>query len=162
MNIADWILLAILLVSSLIGLYRGLVKEVLSLIVWIAALLIALLFQDNMAAVLQPMIDSASLRAILAFVLLLIATLIVGTLCIKLFEALVQASGLSGLNRLLGMLFGLGRGVVLIVALIIVIPLTTSMQQTHWWQGSQLMPYFVDIEHYLQQKVARYEDDTTS
>ena len=83
MNGADWIIVAVLSASGLLSLWRGFVKEAISLVVWIAAFGIGIAFSPKLSVLLAGSIDSLendSLRLILAFILLFIGTLIVGGL----------------------------------------------------------------------------------
>ena len=102
MNWADWVIVAIVTVSSLISVLRGFVKEAISLAIWALAFFIAVVFHERLAIVLQGTIASASLRYLLAFSGLFVATLVVGSLVKLLVSELVRMTGLSGADRLLG------------------------------------------------------------
>ncbi len=149
MNWADWVILAVIVVSSLISLKRGFVKEALSLATWIAAFVVARLFTDNMSALLAGYIDTPSARVVAAFVLLFVATLFAGALINNLIGLLVRATGLSGTDRVLGMVFGIARGGVLVVVLVALLGLTPVIQD-RWWQQSTLIPHFAVMEEWTQ------------
>ncbi|MBR9912066.1 MAG: CvpA family protein [Gammaproteobacteria bacterium] len=146
MNWADWIIIGILAISCLIGLKRGLVKEAMSLLCWIAAFLIAWTFHKSLATLLGNLIDTASVRHLVAFAGLFIATLIVGALVNYLIGELIRITGLSGTDRLLGMVFGLARGGAVVLALVLLVPMIIPVQQDSWWQQSQVIPHFVAME----------------
>lgn len=148
MNWADWIIVAVIGISGLISLKRGFVKEALSLVVWIAAFVVAIAFHDRLATLLTEQVSAPSLRAMLAFAILFIATLIIGALVNALLSALVQATGLSGTDRVLGMVFGFARGALVILALVVVIPMLLPVQQDAWWQQSRIIPHFALMDEW--------------
>lgn len=145
MNWADWTILAIVGISGLFSIKRGFVKEALSLVTWVTAFIIARLFTDALATVLENYIQTPSFRIASAFSILFIMTLIVGALVSNLVGLLVQATGLSGTDRILGMGFGLARGALLVVIIVALLGGTPAVQDA-WWQGSQLIPHFVLME----------------
>jgi membrane protein required for colicin V production len=146
MNWADWTILGILVLSALISLKRGFVKEALSLATWVAAVIIAILFSDRLAILLIDQIETPSIRELVAFALLFIATLLVGAMVGYVIGALVRITGLSGTDRLLGMLFGLARGFVVVMALLIFLPQILPLEQDQWWHESLLIPHFLEFE----------------
>ena len=148
----DWIITAIIIVSALISLKRGFFKEVLSLVTWIAALFIAWSFGGSLSLYLNDFIETPSLRLIAGSVLLFIATLLVGGLVNKIFATLVQATGLTGTDRLLGMVFGALRGcllVILLVGLMSFAPLENDLA----WKNSVLLPHFIMLADWSKQTV---------
>src|SRR5690606_18157989 len=96
MNWADWTIVFILVLSSLISIKRGFVKEALSLATWILAVIIALLFSERLAVLLADSITTPSVREVVAFAILFIATLLVGAMVNYLIGELVRITGLSG------------------------------------------------------------------
>jgi len=146
MNIADWLIVFIVSLSCVISLWRGFVKEALSLLVWAAAFFVAMTFGDSMNALLSNSISTPSLRQMAAFGLLFILTLIVGSLVNNLVAALVKMTGLSGTDRLLGTVFGAVRGVILVVAALILLPPLLHIDQDNWWKESSLIPKFLILE----------------
>ncbi|GGX74402.1 CvpA family protein [Saccharospirillum salsuginis] len=138
----DWIILLILLVSSLISIKRGFTKEALSLASWIIALVIARLFSDKLAVVMADLIESPAWRYTAAFAILFVATLIVGALINHLLGEFVRMTGLTGTDRALGMVFGLLRGLVIVVA---VLALGRLFALDQFWQDSLFVPYFEPV-----------------
>jgi membrane protein required for colicin V production len=146
LNWADWTILAILAVSCLISLVRGFVREALSLLVWGLASFVAITFHERLDAVFARWISTPSIRSLLAFVVLFVITLIIGSLITRLLHSLVEVSGLGGLDRLLGMVFGAARGLLLVLALVILLPILLPVQKDSWWQQSKLIPHFEAME----------------
>ncbi len=145
MNWADWTIIAIIAISSLFSLKRGFVKEALSLVTWVAALIVARLFSASMETILQPYLETPSLRLISAFAILFIVTLIVGALVSQLIGMLVAATGLSGTDRVLGVGFGAARGFLLAVVLVALAGMTPAIND-FWWRESKLIPHLVLME----------------
>ncbi|MCV6622666.1 MAG: CvpA family protein [Cellvibrionaceae bacterium] len=143
---ADWLILGIIGASALVGLIRGLVKEALSLVNLAAAFLVAMSFKAQLAPMLGGWLSTPSLRELAAFAILFLFTLIAGSLLNYLLGQLVRATGLSGTDRLLGVLFGALRGVAIVLAMIIIIPKILPVEQDPWWQASAMIKYFKGME----------------
>lgn len=146
MSALDWILLAVLGVSILLGMWRGLVRETVSLAGWIAGFWIA---QDQAPWVGQwlPLQGSSEmLRYLVGFVTVFVAVLILSVLLGWLVSKLVSAVGLGLLDRLLGGVFGGLRGGVLLLTLSVVMSMT-PMQSAPWWTES---PVARSLVHGLQ------------
>ncbi len=144
----DYVIIGIILVSALISLVRGFVREAVSLLVWVAAFGLAWLWFRDLAVHLAQWVETPSLQLGLAFALIVIGALILGGIFGFLLGQLVDASGLSGTDRLLGMLFGGARGAVL-VAIIVLLGGLTPFPQDPWWQSSQLIPHFQALAQWL-------------
>ncbi|MFB8829362.1 CvpA family protein [Azotobacter sp. CWF10] len=140
----DWAIIAIVAVSSLISLTRGFVKEALSLVTWIIAGVIAWMFGGALSQHLVGYIATPSLQVIAACAILFVATLLVGALVNFLIGELVRVTGLSGTDRVLGMVFGAARGGLLVVLLVGLLSLA-PVQQDPWWQQSVLLPHFLIV-----------------
>ncbi|RYF60974.1 MAG: CvpA family protein [Comamonadaceae bacterium] len=131
----DWVVLAVLLASALLGLWRGLVYEVLSLLNWIAAFVAAQVFAPAAAAWLPMGEAGESLRYAAGFVLVFIASVFAGGLVAWLVKKMVEAVGLRPVDRALGGLFGLVRGAVVVLVLAVVVHLT-GLKDGAWWTES--------------------------
>lgn len=145
-NWADWTIVAIIGVSCAFSLLRGFVKEALSLAAWLLATFVAIAFHERLAAVLARWIQTPSLQLILAFAALFVATLLLGALINKLLGTLVAASGLGGVDRLLGTVFGLARGLLIVMAIVIWLPMVMPVKSDPWWSASALIPHFESSE----------------
>jgi membrane protein required for colicin V production len=146
-NWADWSILAIISLSSLFSLKRGFVKEALSLVTWVAAFIIARTFNPNLQTLLVDLIDTVVFRAVAAFALLFIGTLIVGAIINNLIGLLVKITGLSTTDRLLGVIFGVARGVIIVVVTIALLRVTPVAEDT-WWQESVMITKLQVLEQW--------------
>lgn len=148
MNWVDYIILGTIALSALVGIARGLIREVLSLGTWIAALVIAWLFHPPLADLLTSQLAHPLMRQAAAFIGLVIVTLIAGSILGAILTALIDKVGLSALNRLLGMLFGGARGVV-IIAMAVYLAALTPLPSDPVWTGSLLIADFQAIGQWL-------------
>ena len=146
MNWADWTIVGILVVSSLISLKRGFVREALSLANWVLAFIIAMTFHEQLASLLDERITVPSVRLMTAFGVLFAATLIVGAMVNYLIAELVRMTGLSGTDRMLGMIFGLLRGFIIIMAILIFLPGLVPIHEDPWWADSLIIPNLLEFE----------------
>lgn len=146
----DYFILAVVVLSALISLMRGFVKEAISLGTWILAFWAALTFADALAGWFSGSIQTPTVRFIFAFAILFVAVLILGALLNHLVSALVDKTGLSGTDRLIGAVFGFGRGLVLVAALVLVAGLT-RLPEAHVWRQSQFLPYVEPVAVWLRQ-----------
>jgi membrane protein required for colicin V production len=135
MTLFDYGVLAILLMSIVVSVLRGLVREILSLIGWIAAFTVASLFAGDMAKLLAPTLDPHGLGLIAGFLLLLVGMALVMAIISWGIMKAVAAAGMTLADRGLGGLFGLGRGLVIVAAAAMVCGLTPIPQQAFWKQA---------------------------
>ena len=148
LNQIDTAIIIVVAISSAFGLWRGLVKELLSLLSWIAALLVARVYGEALARLLVNMIESESIRYVTAFVLLFVMVIMIGTLINHFVAKLLTVTGLKFFDRLLGVVFGLARGTVIVLVILFI--LNVFVSETEWWQESTLIPYgMVMIEESL-------------
>ena len=151
---ADIGIASIIAISGLISLVRGFVKEAMSLIVWVLAYVIAMTFSERLSELLVNVIELASLRQLAAWGGLFVATLLVGAMINFLLGKLVSSTGLGGTDRTLGLVFGVFRGLLIILAIVIMLPQTIPVDQDSWWQESTLIPYFQGFEDWGRNAVA--------
>lgn len=145
----DWLFVALLLVSMLIGAWRGLVYELLSVLGWVLSFFLAQWFGADVAALL-PM-DSASdgLRNAAGFALVFVVTVFACGLVAWMGKKLVNALGLRPVDRSLGAAFGALRGLILLLAVAVVAGLT-PLHQSPWWQESRAAPLLGQLLRGLQ------------
>lgn len=147
-NWLDYVILVVISLSALVSLTRGFVREALSLASWGIAFLIALKFSEPLSIYLSAYIRSPTFRIPAAFGALLVVVLIIGGIINRLICSLVAKTGLGSTDRVLGIFFGAGRGVILVAALLLMLQLT-PMPKEALWQESLLVPYFSPVENWL-------------
>jgi len=149
MNLADVIIFGVIAVSAFMSLWRGFIREAISLVSWAAAFVVARTFGPMVDDLLVGSIDMPSLRAAVAFVLLFVLTLTVGAVVGKLIRVFVHATGLTSTDRILGMVFGGLRGVLIVSVLVILF--RPMLEKDQWWQESVLLPHFVSLEDWTRE-----------
>jgi len=132
----DWILLGVLLFSMVLGAWRGLVYEVLSVLGWAVSFYVAQWAAPQVVTLLPLQSASAPVRYAAAFVLIFIAAVFAAGLLAFLLKKLVEAIGLRPVDRTLGAAFGLMRGLILLLAATVVMDMT-ALRSSNWWQESQ-------------------------
>jgi membrane protein required for colicin V production len=159
MNMADWTIAAITLLSAVVGFYRGFIRETLSLISWILAFWAAFSFAHYASAYLVAYIASPQLRIVAAFAILFVVTLLLLSAISYLLYRLLLVSGIKGTDRVLGGLFGVVRAVVLVSVILLLGRLTAYPQET-WWRQSllirQLNPVVVFFYGLLPPDIAKH------
>lgn len=132
MTIFDYLVLFVLVCSVLISLLRGLMREILSLASWVAAFLIANAYGEALATLLPDAIPGTTTRLIVAFVALFIGVRLLMALLAMAIDAVIRAAGLTLADRGLGGLFGLARGLILVLAAVLLCGLTSIPKQPFW------------------------------
>ncbi len=159
MAAVDWILLAVLVLSLVLGAWRGLVYEVLSVLGWVVAFFVAQWFAPEVAARLPIQSASNPVRYAAAFVLVFIVAVFAAGLLAFLLKKLVEAVGLRPVDRVMGAGFGLLRGLILLLAATVVIDMT-GLKTTEWWRESRgaamLMATLKGLQPVLPEKFAKY------
>ncbi len=131
----DWIFGAVLLASMLLGAWRGLVYEVLSLISWVAAFVLAQWLALDAAQYLPMSGSSDMLRYAAGFVLVFVATVLFGSLVAVVVKKLTSAVGLRPVDRALGAVFGSIRGVLLLLVITVVVGMTPLKSSAAWQES---------------------------
>ena len=148
----DYVIIGIIFISALIGLFRGLVKEAFSLGTWIVSIIIAIRFSQPFSVYLVDYIDVPSARIAVAFIVLLLLTLILGAMLSFLVSQIVDKTGLTGTDRFAGLLFGIARGMVVMAVLVLLAGLT-PLPQDPWWVESSLIGPFQDLSVWLRELI---------
>ena len=132
MTAFDYVVLTVLAASIVIGLLRGFAREILSLAAWLVAFVIANRYGPEMAALLPDALQGAVVRLVAGFVILFVGTLLVASLVNTAIAHIITASGLKPVDRGLGGLFGLARGVVIVITAVILAGMTDLPRQPVW------------------------------
>lgn len=154
MTPVDIAIVALIALSALLSLMRGAVREVISLAAWVAAFAVALMYADALARHFAGYIHVPWLRYVLSFLLLLIGAVLLASLAGKLLATAVKSSGLGWTDRLLGVVFGVVRGLIVIAVLTVLVG-TMPVRQEAWWKQSRLLPYFSGATQKLMAEVPR-------
>jgi membrane protein required for colicin V production len=144
MTAIDLGLCAAAVLSAVIGLYRGLIREMLSLVTWLAAFVAALLLAEHVAQFLFAGVERRTIGLALGFTVVFVGTLFAGAIVQRLIARLIAGTGLTGTDRILGFLFGGARGALaVLIALVAFRPFVSGYG---WWQNSALIPWLLHFE----------------
>ena len=145
----DLAVLAVIVLSAFISFMRGFFREAVSLTMWVMAILITLTFTAQFSTLLPDTIETPAARASISAMVLFFGTLAIGTIISWLFQRIVDSASLTKIDRFAGVAFGLGRGCIMIILLVLAAHLTPAMKQEVWWRESATMPYFEKAARYL-------------
>jgi membrane protein required for colicin V production len=134
--VVDWIFLGTLVLSMVVGAWRGLVFEMISVGSWIAAFVLAQWFAPAVAHWLPMSSDNEALRYGIGFLMVFVGTVFAGGLIAFVVKKVLAAVGLSPADRMLGAIFGVVRGVVILLALTLIVGMT-PLKSSPWWQEAQ-------------------------
>lgn len=141
MNWVDFTIIGIIIFSAVVSLVRGFVKEALSLVSWICAFFVASQYYTYISGYFTYFRDEL-IRNATAIAILFIATLLVCAVINYIISELVQKTGLSGTDRVIGIFFGILRGILLTAAVLFVVDAFTPLAKSDAWQESTLIPHF--------------------
>lgn len=144
----DIVIIGLVLISALISLARGFVREAFSLAVWVLAFWVSWSFFRDLEVPLRAWVGSPTARLGIAFAILMIVTLVAGGLVNYLIIQLVERTGMSGTDRFIGMVFGAARGILLVAVLVLLAGLT-PIPGEGWWLQSSLVGYFEELAFWL-------------
>jgi membrane protein required for colicin V production len=155
-NNADWLVVALVAVSTVASLWRGFVREAISLAAWVVAFLVATMFGPALETLLAGGIENPQIRQLSAFLLLFVCTLLVCSLLGYLLSQLLKITGLGLVDRILGMAFGLVRGGVVVLALLLLVKLVLERGGSYpaWYQQSVLIPHLLLMENWARDTTA--------
>ena len=166
MSLIDILIILVLFASLILGFFRGFVKELMSLMAWVFAFFVAYYFSSSVAIVL-PFDAEVSIKYVTSFVLIFIFVLIISSILIKFISAFVHKIGLGASNIILGGLFGILRGVIIVYLLIFVIEKTSFAEDAAWQQSNSIVLIKLVVEKtfpYLPQdwlNNVKYEENST-
>ncbi len=154
----DIAIVFIVAASGVISMIRGFVKEAMALVIWLSAFVVAMSFKEVVAELLANVIVLASIRQLAAWGILFVGTLLIGAMVNFLLGKLVSSTGLSGTDRTLGLVFGVFRGLLVVLALVIIVPKALPVDQDFWWTASSLIPLFQSFEEVGREAAAAFSD----
>ncbi|MCP3680918.1 MAG: CvpA family protein [Gammaproteobacteria bacterium] len=152
LNVLDYVLLAIAFLSLLVGLKRGFVREVMSLLIWVVALIVAVMFTGALAHKMSAYFHPQWIAEFVSFIILLVVVLIVGKIVGGLLTGAIGHIGMGPVNHLLGAILGLLRGAI-IAALIVFILSHTFWEESKWFKGSQFAHRLLAVTHWSYREV---------
>jgi len=155
-NAVDWTIITVLSLSILLSLWRGFVREAVSLAGWIAAFFIANMFVGAMEVVLTQWISNVTGRYVAAFAILFVATLVMANVLGALGKQVVRVTGLSLLDRLLGTAFGFARGIIIVLVTVYLLKQLAPPQNLKWLDQAQLMPHVDMLGQWVELLFSRY------
>jgi membrane protein required for colicin V production len=144
----DYVISFLVVVSALFGLIRGLVKEVFALLMWISAIGVGFYYCRDFAILFQSLSPLPPVQTMLAFAALFFSTLVLGGLIGFILNHMVEKTGLTFIDRILGMAFGFLRGAVLISLLVLSAGVTPAPEKS-WWKQAVLIPPFQSFAIWL-------------
>ena len=144
----DYVVIAAILVSAVVGVARGFLREVIAVVAWVIALFVAWHFSDLIAPHLGGLLAGSQVRPWAARVIIVALVLLLGAAVGAMLGHYVRLSIFSGMDRLLGFVFGVVRGFVLLGVFVILGQLL-RLQDEHWWRSSLLIPYGESIANGL-------------
>ena len=143
MNELDIAILLVTALSCVVGFWRGFVKEILALVTWIAALLIAWAGSDHLSGLMANIIENDSVRDISAFALIFIMVVLLGSVLSRVLAKLLIITRLRFFDSFLGGMFGIARGLIIVLVSMLISSIFIS--ETEQWQQSILIPYGLPV-----------------
>ena len=149
LNWVDWLVIAVVLFSTALSLWRGFVREALSLGAWILAFIAAGLFAEPLAVQMSGLIDNVTGRFVAAYVCIFVGVLVCGTAVIYVMGKVVRVAGLSTLDRLLGTVFGFTRGMIVVLVVVFIARQMFPLDQQQALMESEVMPHLEMIAYWM-------------
>ncbi len=145
----DYVIIGIISLSVITGLFRGFVKEIVALLVWALGLWASFLYSTKLEVLFSSFLHDKNMRLVAAFLSILLFILIVGALFNRILSVILQRSGLSSTDRLLGMGFGLIRGIFTVTLIIVAINMTNIEGAKQYSNKSKLYAKFTPFVNYM-------------
>jgi membrane protein required for colicin V production len=137
MSVFDWVLVAVVGSSMLFAFLRGVTRELIALLAWVLGFIAAVTLSPVVGDMLPDFGGHSAVRYLVAFVGILLGALLVGALIAWPLGSFIRRVGLGFVDRFLGAIFGVARGMVLVLAFVLIAGLT-SLPRLEWWQSSVL------------------------
>ena len=140
MNEIDWVILAVLFFSTILGVSRGVVREILAIVGWVLGIFLSLRFAPELAELIPLPSVSILIRTAFAAVGIVVVTLFTLGIAGKIFSKLLAAASISFEDRAIGAVFGLMRGIVIVCAVVFVMGLTSAVKTGYWRNSVLIVP----------------------
>lgn len=165
MGILDWFLIGVVLISTLISIWRGAVREIFSLATWVLAAIVGMKYNHLLVPMYAKYIAAPEIQLAASFITLVVFVVVIGTIIGVSASKLVNTIGLKGLDKVLGMGFGCARG-ILIIAIVVYFARFTELPAEQWWTSSKLLPHFEVVADKMeswmtQQGIKPFQVDTS-
>ena len=155
LNLADWFILIVLIVSGIISFARGFTKEFLSLFLWLAAFIAAISLEYLATPKINEFIGNEEISKIISYIVVFLIFIFIGGMIIKFISKLIKWSGASGFDRFLGVVFGLMRGSIVLFVIFLLLP--SGIKTTDLINNSKITPiiqkYAPEIEAYFRELI---------
>lgn len=155
MNVTDYLVIAGIVISAVVGALRGFLREAVALVTWVVALFVAWHFSDLIEPHLGGLLAGSNVRVWAARTILVVIILLLGTGIGAALSHFVRVSIFSGTDRFLGLLFGALRGLILFGVLVILGQLL-RLEDERWWRQSTLIPYGESVANGLRTLVGEH------
>lgn len=155
----DYAVLTIVGLSVIFSVMRGMAREVIAILGWVAAFYVARTYTNQLLPMMPADIPTESLRVLAAFLLLFLATLLLASLLGIAISAIFKKIGLGWLNRLLGALFGMVRGLLIVCVLVFLAGLTEMPKDARWRNAMFSAPIealVVSMLPWIPENIAKY------
>ena len=143
LNVADLVILFVIGSSGIISLFRGFTKEFLSLLLWIFAFFVAVGFEGYVTPKILEIVGNPEASRIIASVLIFLVSIVIGGFLINLISRIIKWSGMSGFDKFMGVLFGVSRGLIVILAVYFLLP--SNLKEAEIFTESKISPFFEDF-----------------
>jgi membrane protein required for colicin V production len=143
LNVTDLVILFVIGSSGIISLFRGFTKEFLSLLLWIFAFFAAVGFEEYVTQKILEIVGNPEASKIIASVLIFLVSIVIGGFLINLISRIVKWSGMSGFDKFMGVLFGVSRGLIVILAVYFLLP--SNLKEAEIFTESKISPFFEDF-----------------
>jgi membrane protein required for colicin V production len=140
MNLADYLVILAVIISAIIGAVRGFLREAVAVATLVLAIFLAWTFDDSLAPHLGGLLENPPVNIWAARSIIFFIVLLVGMAVAAILAYFVRLSLFSGMDRFLGFLFGLLRGVILL-GVFAILGQVLKLDTERWWQGSRLLPF---------------------
>jgi len=152
----DIAILAVIILSAIVSFVRGFYKEVVSVTTWILAIAITLLFTNRFSSLLpRETIESPEARLGISALILFLGTMMIGSLISWLVLKAIPSSIGARRDRVMGVFFGLARGVIIITLVVLAAHLVPTIKTEKWWTQSMTLPYFEQTARLVHSRMPR-------